>query len=91
MARGLSGGGRSRWPRPHWADIITATGLALTIHEAVLRNGPERPGIQFMLVAMMGLSPVVRLDEKRAERKRDGGQAPADPPSRSSPPNRMLP
>lgn len=77
-----------RWPKPHWADIITATGLVLTINEAMFRTGPERPGFQFMFLAMMGLSPVVRLDEKRAARKRNGN---GDPPSPPSPPNRTKP
>lgn len=69
---------RFRWPRPHWADAITFTGLALTVNEALFHHGPERPGFQFMFLAMMGISPVIRADEKRLERReqrrKDDGQ-----------------
>ncbi len=60
---------RLSWPRPHWADLITLTGLILTVNEALLHSGPERPGFQFMFLAMMGVSPAVRIDERRNSRK----------------------
>ncbi len=60
---------RLRWPQPHWADLITLTGLILTVNEALFHSGPERPGFQFMFLAMMGVSPAVRIDERRNARK----------------------
>lgn len=67
--RGRSERGSIRWPQPHWADAITLTGLALTVNEAVFRHGPERPGFQFMFLAMMGVSPMIRADERRVARR----------------------
>ena len=66
----MSAGGRGRFPwfRPHWVDAITLTGIVLMVHEA-LRAGPERPGFQFAFLAMMGISPAVRIDERRHQRQ----------------------
>lgn len=48
--------------------VITATALLLTIFEAVIRSGPERPSLLALYAAMMGLPFVLRADEARRKR-----------------------
>lgn len=72
---------RWRLPQPHWADLITLTGLILTVNEAMFHSGPERPGFQFMFLAMMGVSPAVRIDERRNQQRHERRQAEAKHPA----------
>ncbi len=79
-----------RWQAPHWADLITLTGLILTVNEALLHSGPERPGFQFMFLAMMGVSPAVRIDERRNQRRAQREAEQVEPPNElRQPPGRF--
>lgn len=54
----------------NWRDaLLFSTGLLLTIHELVIRTGPERPTILILLAGMMGLPAFLRGDEKEADRE----------------------
>lgn len=59
----------SRWPSfPRWRDpLLFLTGLGLTIFEAVMRDGAERPSLLILYAGMMGLPAFLRADEKRAD------------------------
>lgn len=49
-----------------WRDVLLfLTGLALIVHEAVLRSGPERPTLLVLYAGMVGLPVFLRADEKR--------------------------
>lgn len=50
-------------PRISRDTILFATGLGLTVHEAVIRDGPERPTLLVLFAAMMGLPFILRADE----------------------------
>ena len=52
------------WPRITRDSALFLAGLGLTINEAVLRHGPERPSLLILFAAMMGLPFVLRGDEK---------------------------
>lgn len=58
-----------RWNLPKITrDLVLFTaGLFLTIHEAVLRSGPERPALLAMYAGMMGLPAILQADAKRRE------------------------
>lgn len=57
-------------------------GMGLTVNEAVLRNGPERPYMIFLFAGMMGLPLYLRNDDKNA--LPTPGEVPALPPRPSS-------
>ena len=56
----------SRLPRLTRDALLFGTGLALTIHEAVLRNGEPRMQLLILYAGMMGLVPVFRADSALA-------------------------
>lgn len=50
----------------NWRDAtLFLTGLGLTIHEVVVREGVERPTVLILLAGMMGLPAFIRRDEKK--------------------------
>lgn len=57
---------RSRWWTKITRDLVLfTTGLVLTVNEAILRNGVERPSLLVLYAGMMGFPAVIRYDEKR--------------------------
>lgn len=55
-----------------WRDVtLFVTGLGLIVHEAVLREGPERPTLLVLYAGMVGLPAFLRRDEKAETRERD--------------------
>ena len=57
-----------------WRDaVLFLTGLALIVHEAVIRTGPERPTFLLLFGGMVGLPAFLRADDKRAAQ-------PSEPP-----------
>lgn len=60
-----------------WRDtLLFLTGLALIIYEAVLRTGPERYGLLVLYSGMVGLPALLRVDERRADRRDHDPEAP---------------
>lgn len=54
------------WLRKITRDLVLfVVGLCLTINEAVIRQGPERPAILTLFASMMGLPIIIRAQEKR--------------------------
>ncbi len=49
--------------------IMFTAGLGLTINEAIIRVGSERPTLLIMFAAMMGLPFILRADEIRRNGK----------------------
>lgn len=50
----------------NWRDAtLFLTGLGLTIHELVIREGTERPTVLILLAGMMGLPAFIRRDESK--------------------------
>lgn len=45
--------------------VLFIAGLLLTVNEAVLRDGSERPTLLILFAGMMGLPVVIRADEAR--------------------------
>lgn len=45
--------------------VLFTAGLGLTVNEAVVRNGTERPSLLVLFAAMMGLPALLRYDESR--------------------------
>ena len=55
---------RHRWTLRLTRDgVLFAAGLGLTIHEAVLRDGPERPSFLVLYAGMMGLPAILRRED----------------------------
>lgn len=52
------------------STVLFLTGLGLTVHEAVIRAGPERPSLLVVYVGMMGLPAFLHADTKRADDSR---------------------
>lgn len=61
-----------------WRDVLLfLTGLALIVHEAVVRSGAERPTLLVLYAGMVGLPVFLRADEKRGV---DRPTSPEPPP-----------
>jgi hypothetical protein len=54
--------------------VLFAVGLALIVNEAILRDGPERPGLLVLYAGMVGLPAVIRA-EKAARREGNGNSS----------------
>ena len=52
-------------PRLTRDTALFIAGLGLTINEALIRSGPERPSMLVLFAAMMGLPFILRADEKK--------------------------
>lgn len=62
---------RARWWTKITRDLVLlASGIALTVNEALFRAGSERPSLYVLFAGMMGLGPVLRYAEARAEREK---------------------
>jgi hypothetical protein len=61
--------GRRSWARRAAGvgrdTVLFTVGLGLIIHEAVLRDGPERPGLLLLYAGMVGLPAIVRAEASR--------------------------
>ena len=44
---------------------LFVVGLLLIIHEAIIREGPERPALLILYAGMVGLPAFLKADEKR--------------------------
>lgn len=55
-----------------WRDVVLfLSGLGLTINEALIREGQERPSLIMLYAGMMGLPAVLRADERRRTPSRE--------------------
>lgn len=60
-----------------WRDVtLFLTGIGLIVHEAVLREGPERPTLLVLYAGMVGLPVFLRGDEKERQTEEPGSQEP---------------
>lgn len=55
-----------KWPRVTRDGLLLGTGVILTINEAVIRSGAERPYLLMLFAGMMGLPVFLRQDEKKS-------------------------
>lgn len=58
--------------------VLFAAGLGLTINEAVLRQGPERPTLLALYAGMMGLPAILKADAFRRQATGDPDEAEAE-------------
>lgn len=73
--------GRRRVSLAGWRDtVLFLTGIGLIINEAVLRTGPERYGLLVLYSGMVGLPALLRVDERRADRRDPDPEAKNDQP-----------
>lgn len=63
----MTGAKRSRVSRITRDTVLFTGGLLLTVNEAVLREGAERPTLIILFAGMMGLPVVIRADEARKQ------------------------
>lgn len=56
-----------KWPKVTRDGFLLGAGVVLTINEAILRGGPERPYLLMLFAGMMGLPVFLRQDEKKQE------------------------
>lgn len=54
-----------QWPKVGRDTVLLLSGVALTVNEAVFREGPERPTLLMLFAGMMGLPIFLRNDEKK--------------------------
>jgi hypothetical protein len=53
------------WPKITRDGLLFSTGLALTINEAAIQDGPTDPLLLMMFAGMMGLPVFLGFDEKK--------------------------
>jgi hypothetical protein len=62
-----------QWPKVTRDGFLLGAGIVLTINEAVVRAGPERPYLLMLFAGMMGLPVFLRQDEKKQGPPSDKG------------------